>query len=87
MTGAKTKVLFFAQLAESAQRREMTVVHTDTITVRNVADLALIDLPSALKDDLYDGTVMVAVNKKRADWQAPVAPGDEVAFLPPFSGG
>lgn len=33
------------------------------------------------------GVVRIAVNGKLADWATPLADGDEVVFLPPFSGG
>lgn len=32
-------------------------------------------------------TVRAAVNLEFADWDVPVAAGDEVAFIPPVSGG
>lgn len=82
-----TRVLFFAQLAETANVREVDVTHPNELNVRELAELAVVDLPDKLREELFDGTVMVAVNKKRADWETRVAVGDEVAFLPPFSGG
>lgn len=81
------KVLFFAQLAETAETRSVCVDQSSVISVRDLAELATANLPSGLRQELFDGTVMVAVNKKRADWETSVASGDEVAFLPPFSGG
>ncbi len=31
--------------------------------------------------------VKAAINNKFVDWDAPIADGDQVTFLPPFSGG
>jgi molybdopterin synthase sulfur carrier subunit len=31
--------------------------------------------------------IRVAINQQFADWQTPLSPGDELAFLPPISGG
>ncbi len=81
-------VLFFAQLSESAGQRRVTYQSGEShITVKQLAEAVALDLPSQLKEDLFDGTVLVAVNKQHADWQTLVSPGDEVAFLPPVSGG
>ena len=80
-------VLFFAQLAESAQARSIQLDVSEPKTAREVAELAAAQLPEAFAAELFDGAVMVAVNKRQADWQTTVEPGDEVAFLPPFSGG
>ncbi len=40
---------------------------------------------AAALDDL--SAVRVAVNQEFADWDHPVAPGDEVALFPPVTGG
>ncbi|MBF0170628.1 MAG: MoaD/ThiS family protein, partial [Nitrospinae bacterium] len=37
--------------------------------------------------ELLGGRLMFAVNRERVDPDHPVAPGDEVALLPPLSGG
>ncbi len=81
-------VLFFAQLGETAGGREHLVKAPATqLTVDALARQVAAELPAALHADLFDGTVLVAVNKKRADWNTLVGAGDEVAFLPPVSGG
>jgi len=36
---------------------------------------------------LKDRTYRVSVNRKMADGETPVSPGDEIALMPPFSGG
>ena len=35
----------------------------------------------------FRGSVVASVNQNFADWRSPLAAGDEVAFLPPVSGG
>lgn len=81
-------VLFFAQLSESAGLREVRLDASETqMSVRDLAAKVVVELPKQLALDLFDGTVLVAVNKKRADWDTRVHAGDEVAFLPPVSGG
>ena len=81
-------VLFFAQLSESAGLREVRLDDNEVpMSVRDLADKVLLELPKQLARELFDGTILVAVNKKRADWETQVCAGDEVAFLPPVSGG
>ena len=68
--------------------REVRLDASETqMSVRDLADKVVVELPKQLALDLFDGTVLVAVNKKRADWDTRVHAGDEVAFLPPVSGG
>ena len=35
----------------------------------------------------FRGSVVASINQTFADWRSPLAAGDEVAFLPPVSGG
>src|ERR1700693_3797445 len=35
----------------------------------------------------FRSSVVASVNQEFAEWRAPLSPGDEVAFLPPVSGG
>lgn len=77
------KIRFLARL------RELAGVETEAL-----------QLPAGSKvSDVYDATraahaslpvresVRAAVNQEFADWDARVADGDEVAFIPPVSGG
>jgi len=81
------KVLFFAQLAEDAECAAIEVVHRDELTARSlVSDLEPLIAGKAI-DQLRHDFVMLSVNQQLADWDAPLNDGDEVGFLPPFSGG
>lgn len=80
----RIRVLFFGQLKEITG-----VSHED-------AELS----EGARVDDLFErygrrfprlvefrGSLATAVNQEYADWRTRLAAGDEVAFLPPVSGG
>ncbi|SVB75208.1 uncharacterized protein METZ01_LOCUS228062 [marine metagenome] len=56
----------------------------DGATVRHVWE-ALVDEFEELR--AYDVSISTAVNAEYSQMDAPVADGDEVAFLPPVSGG
>ncbi|OLD26028.1 MAG: molybdopterin converting factor subunit 1 [Chloroflexi bacterium 13_1_40CM_3_65_12] len=73
-----------------ARLREQAGTDAETVEVR----------PGSTVDDVYDAlrkahagleanreSVRVAVNQEFADWDAIVSDGDEVAFIPPVSGG
>ncbi len=45
------------------------------------------ELPSAARDQLQADNVRVAVNQELIEGQRVLQPGDEVAFLPPVTGG
>ena len=53
-------------------------------TVQTVWQSLTADLPALAE---YEGTMSVAVNAEYARMAAAVHDGDEVAFLPPVSGG
>jgi molybdopterin converting factor subunit 1 len=77
------RIRFFARL------RELAGVETEAIQVSPKATLA----------DVYDAlrmrhsalppceSVRAALNQEFADWSAVASTGDEVAFIPPVSGG
>jgi molybdopterin converting factor small subunit len=44
-------------------------------------------MPKELIDSLRFDAVMLSVNQVMADWDHVLNDGDELAFLPPFSGG
>lgn len=72
-------VRLFAGLREQAGKREITLELPDGATVADVwPGLGLGDEPSGL---------MVALNRAYIDRSAPLTDGDEVAMIPPVSGG
>lgn len=82
------KVLYFAWLRVKAGLGEEQVAPpTDIATV---ADLVrwLAGRSAGHAEALADlRLVRVAVNQEHVGWDHPVAPGDEVAFFPPVTGG
>jgi len=77
------RIRFFARL------REQAGVETEGIEV--APDSTLTDVYAALRGKHSAlpelGSVRAALNQEFADWNATVAEGDEVAFIPPVSGG
>ena len=81
------KFLFFAQLAELAER--------DVLELEYQADWSMDDylaelsekLPKPAIDLLTDGATMVSINQTLASWNDTLSDNDEVGLLPPFSGG
>ena len=76
------KVLYFAQLSELAGQAEETV---------NIDDPSPEKLYEQLKASytfpLAFDRVQVAINHQLSAHQTPLRDGDEIAFLPPMSGG
>jgi len=73
------KVLFFGVIAEKLKRHEMVLPVQTGMTVADVIHAA------GCKDFK---PLLVAVNQTQAnDLNAPIQAGDEVALMPPFSGG
>ncbi len=81
-TRLRVKALLFAHLRASTGRSEVELELGEGATVRAAA---------AVLEDLFPAAnlrgVMVAVNERYADPDAPLSDGDTVAFLPPVSGG
>lgn len=74
----------FARLREQAGTDSANVEVRAGSTVSDVYD-ALLDLHPSL--DTNRDAVRAAVNQEFAEWDVVVADGDEVAFIPPVSGG
>ncbi|MGM0412880.1 MAG: MoaD/ThiS family protein [Pseudomonadota bacterium] len=72
------QVRFFASLREQ-QGREQT-------SVAGAADVAAV-WAAATDGAEPPANALAAVNMAYADWDSPVADGDEVAFFPPVTGG
>ena len=81
MIGSKvTHISLFGQLAEKAGMHSMQIPN-------------VVDTDALLKEFrkrypvLSDTPVMLAVNRKTVTENTPLGPSDEVALMPPFSGG
>ncbi len=81
------RVLFFGRfgdLAGSGQREmELSPAVSD---IAGLAD-AIGSSDPALGEALLEPRVMVSVNQTLVDWHTVIGDGDEVAFLPPVTGG
>ena len=77
-------VRLFARLRDLAGTGELIREVAAPATVRTVWKSLTAEMPSLVE---YEGTMSVAVNAEYARMAAAVHEGDEVAFLPPVSGG
>ena len=76
------KVLYFAQLGEEAAKAEELLDTTaDTLAA------VYAQLRERYGFSLAQNHLRVARNQAFADWQDGLAEGDEIAFIPPVSGG
>ena len=77
-------IRLFARLRDIAGAGEIERQVPDGATVRTVWEALVSEFP-ALED--YEVSISAAVNAEYSRMDAPVGDGDEVAFLPPVSGG
>ena len=80
----RVTVRLFARLRELAGTAELVREVPDSATVQTVWRSLTDEMPSLAQ---YEATMSVAVNAEYARMAAAVHDGDEVAFLPPVSGG
>ncbi len=80
----KVKVLLFAQMKEDARASHLDVELQSGATVRDVWESVLESLP---KYRGLDSSMAFAVNAEYANKDAVVRDGDEIALIPPVSGG
>jgi len=78
------RVLLFARLRELARHDELRLEVPEGSTARDVWNGLAAEYPP-LAD--YTTAVSVAVNEEYARLTASLRDGDEIAFLPPVSGG
>jgi molybdopterin synthase catalytic subunit len=78
-------IKLFAMLKDKAGRDELHI-NTRSSTVSELLK-EVSDAYPALSELLSCGRVLTSVNKEFVKGDAPVKDGDEVAFMPPFSGG
>ena len=80
----RVTVRLFARLRDLAGTGELARDVSAPATVQTVWDSLVAEMPSLVE---YERTMSVAVNAEYARMAASVNEGDEVAFLPPVSGG
>ncbi len=78
----KVKVLFFAGLRELAGKSQMSLELKEGETVALLLEKLQSDFPG-----LISGQLMLAVNAEYAPRDHKLKDGDEVALIPPVSGG
>lgn len=80
----RVTVRLFARLRDIVGAGELTREVAADATVRTVWESLVADFPAAAS---YERSLSVAVNADYARMNSTLTDGDEVAFLPPVSGG
>src|SRR5580692_203424 len=78
------RVLFFGQLKEIVGKSEEDAELSDGARVEDLFARYGRRFPELAK---FRPSVVASVNQEFAEWRVTLASGDEVAFLPPVSGG
>jgi len=78
------RVLFFASLADIVGGRERLIESADVTDVLSVFNKFAVDFPAM---ESHRASVLFALNSEFTRPDAPARDGDEIAFLPPVSGG
>ena len=81
----RVKVLFFGRLKElTGQAEDSAEFVADAATIEQLFAFYAARHPELAK---YRSSVVASRNQEFAAWGTPLRSGDEVAFLPPVSGG
>ena len=80
------KVKYFASLKAIAEKEEEQIEVQSSISIDQLSDIISKTSPK-MADIIRDNKIMISVNQEMADADTVIHDGDEVAFLPPFSGG
>ena len=79
-----TRVLFFGKLKEIAGSAEQSVELRSGATIADLFESFAHRAPALAS---YRSSVVASRNQEFAPWTTILEPGDEIAFLPPVSGG
>ena len=79
-------VKYFASLKAIAEKEEEQIEVQSSISMDQLSDIISKTSPK-IADIIRDNKIMISVNQEMADADTVIHDGDEVAFLPPFSGG
>lgn len=80
----RVHVLFFGRLKEIVGRSEEDAEMQDAASLDDLFARYIRQYPELAG---FRGSVVASINQVFADWQSRLSAGDEVAFLPPVSGG
>jgi molybdopterin synthase catalytic subunit len=80
----RVRVLFFGRLKDIVGRAEEQAELSEGARVEDLFTRYGNRFPEFAR---FRPSVVASVNQEFADWRAPLSAGDEVAFLPPVSGG
>ena len=80
----RVKVLFFGRLKEIVRLEEDFAELSDAASLEQLFAIYSARFPELIK---YRGSLVASRNQEFAAWETPLRAGDEVAFLPPVSGG
>ena len=80
----QTRVLFFGKLKELTGAAEQSVELRSGATISDLYDRFASETPALTP---FRASVVASRNQEFAPWTTILEPGDEVAFLPPVSGG
>jgi len=80
----RVKVLFFGRLKDVVGQAEQTLDLNEASTIEQLFALYSERIPELAK---YRSSVVASRNQGFAAWDTLLRTGDEVAFLPPVSGG
>lgn len=83
-TSIRVKVLFFGRLKEVAALHEECVEVHPGARIEDVFGRYVSIKPELAR---YRSSLVASLNQEFAPWDAELESGDEVAFLPPVSGG
>ena len=79
-------IKFFASLKAIAEKEEEQIEVQSSISMDQLSDI-ISKISPRIGDIIRDNKIMISVNQEMADADTVIHDGDEVAFLPPFSGG
>jgi molybdopterin converting factor subunit 1 len=77
---------YFASLRDLAEKEEDSLDIENPITIDQLSDIISKTTPK-MGAIIREKKVMISVNEEMASADTIIHDGDEVAFLPPFSGG
>jgi len=80
------RVRFFSTLAEKMGTREIFIEYKPGMTIRDIAEILSTRFPQLI-ELIENGDILTSKNHVYASLDSKVNDGDEIAFMPPVSGG